>query len=241
MNLKLIIVGSKVNHLKMTSCQYFIKKTKNPRICAKKSSYNKSSFLGGVCPEQKNQFGVNDPEFELHLCSNHFGIISRQISQKISYSTFFDFRYGGPEFGLSPRYACPSQESKLAQLVSLLTQRIEEFNRFTRVSHRSSEPPLRGVSVDDVVFIEEKTENQVLASKFEEAKRNGRYIDLTELPEQKSEVAALQIDCPVCLDTFSSRNIVFLQCAHTICTDCLSNIVKRNIPQQCPVCRCIFL
>ena len=86
-----------------------------------------------------------------------------------------------------------------------------------------------------MVFIEEKTENQVLASKFEQAKRAGRYIDLTEPTEEK--IRARQIECPVCLDKFLPQNVTFLECAHPICNECLSNIVKRNITQQCPVCR----
>ena len=44
-----------------------------------------------------------------------------------------------------------------------------------------------------MIFIEEKNENQVLIRKFEEAKRDGRYIDLTEPTEQKS-VAVLHCD-----------------------------------------------
>ena len=256
MNLKLTHLRSKGNNPStMTTCQYYIKRTKNPRICTKKSTYNKQSFLGGVCPDQKTQFGVNDPEFELHLCCNHFEIISKQIRKKIGSDVFFDFRYGGPEFGLSPRYACPSQEENLAQLVSILTHCIDEFNRITQASHFAvpsvPEAALRSVSV---LFIEERSENQVLARKFEEAKRDGRYIDLTEPTEQKSvavdnlnthfppedEKQEHQIDCPVCLDEYSPQNVTFLQCAHPVCNDCLTNIERRNIAQQCPVCRIHF-
>jgi len=214
----------------MTTCQYYIKRTKKPRICSKKSSYTKSSFLA------QNLSSMVD--FELHLCSKHFGIVANQIRKKISHSAFFDFRYD--DSLCSPQFGHNTSEWKFSQLLSILTQSIDEFNRITKASHNpeSSVPSIPGV--DDVVFIEEKSESEVLASKFEEAKRDGRYIDLTESTEQKSEVVELQIDCPVCLDTFSPRNIAFLQCAHTICTDCLSNIVKHNIAQQCPVCRCNF-
>ena len=199
----------------MTTCQYYIKRTKIPRICSKKSSYTKSSFLGGVCP---------DLGLELHLCHNHFGMIGDKIRKKIGIGSLIDFQQGRGDKSVERDY-------KLAQLFSILIQHIEEFNRITQESHSDN---------DDVIFIEEKNENQVLIRKIEEAKRDGRYIDLTKPTEQKSEVVERQIDCPVCLDTFSPRNIDFLQCAHTICTDCLSNIVKRNIPQQCPVCRCNF-
>jgi len=156
-------------------------------------------------------------------------MIADKIRKKIGIGPLIDFQQGRYEVQMP---------CKLAQLISILTQRTDEFNRITQGSRNSVSSVSR---TDDVLFIEEKTESQVLASKFEEAKRDGRYIDLTELPEQKSEVVELQIDCPVCLDTFSPRNITFLQCAHTICTDCFSDIVKRNIPQQCPVCRCNFL
>ena len=93
-------------------------------------------------------------------------MIADQIKKKIGANSFFDFRYGGSVL-------CPSQEWKLAQLVSILTQRIDEFNRATQSN--------------DVVFIEEKNAIEVLAKKFEEAKRDGRYIDLTEPTEQKSD------------------------------------------------------
>ena len=212
----------------MTTCQYYIKKTNHPRICSKKSSHTKSSFLG--------QNLISKLNFELHLCSKHFGIIADQIRTTINPSAFFNFRYD--DSLCSPQFDHFTNEWKFAQLVSILTQRIDEFNRITRVSHNP----------DDVVFIEEKTENQVLASKFEQAKRDGRYIDLSESTEQKPvadfqhgdnspEIRERQIECPVCLDGFLPQNVTFLGCAHLICNECLSNIVKRNITQQCPVCR----
>jgi len=214
----------------MSTCQYFIKKTKNPRICSKKSNHTKSSFL--------TQNLSSTLDFDLHLCSKHFGMIAAQIIKKITHSAFFNFRYDAslcrPQFGHN------TNEWKFTQLVSILTQRIDEFNRVTRASHSDKD--------DEVTFIEEKSENQVLGRKFEEAKRDGRYIDLTESTEQKTvadfqhcdnspEMREHQIECPVCLDNFSSQNITFLECAHPICNECISNIVKRNITQQCPVCR----
>jgi hypothetical protein len=233
----------------MATCQYYLKQTKTPRICAKKSTHNKSSFLGGVCQDQI-------PEFDLHLCHNHFGMIANQIRKKIGVGSLIDFQQGIHGMGLFVH--SNTWEWELAQLVSILTHRIEEFNRVTRASHRPEgfagpsgrvAIPLRGVSCpivcdDDVLFIEEKNEIEVLARKFEEAKRDGRYIDLTVLIEQKSEPewdrsvvnVERKIDCPVCLDKFSSQNITFLRCAHPVCNECLSNIAKHNI-QQCPVCR----
>ena len=233
----------------MATCQYYIERTKNPRICAKKSFHTKSSFLGGVCPDQI-------PGVEVHFCHNHFGMIANQIRKKIGIGSLIDFQQGRGDLNGHPTYY--SREWKLAQVLSILTHRIDEFNRITQASHFAvpsvPEVPLRGVSADDVVFIEEENENQVLARKFEEAKRDGRYIDLTEPTEQKSgavdnlnthfppedEKQEHQIDCPVCLDEYSPQNVTFLQCAHPVCNDCLTNIERRNIAQQCPVCRIHF-
>jgi hypothetical protein len=231
----------------MATCQYYIERTKNPRICAKKSFHTKSSFLGGVCPDQI-------PGVEVHFCHNHFGMIANQIRKKIGIGSLIDFQQGGRDLWVVPS----TREWKLAHVLSILTHRIDEFNRITQASHFAvpsvPEAPLRGVSADDVLFIEEKNENQVLARKFEEAKRDGRYIDLTEPTEQKSgavdnlnthfppedEKQEHQIDCPVCLDEYSPQNVTFLQCAHPVCNDCLTNIERRNIAQQCPVCRIHF-
>ena len=199
----------------MTTCQYYIKKTNHPRICSKKSSHTKSSFLG--------QNLISKLNFELHLCSKHFGIIADQIRTTINPSAFFNFRYG--DSLCSPQFDHFTNEWKFAQLVSILTQRIDEFNRITRVSHNP----------DDVVFIEEKTENQVLASKFEQVKRDGRYIDLTEPTEEK--IREQQKECPICLEQFSPKNMTFLECAHALCNGCLSNLERHNVAQRCPVCR----
>ena len=219
----------------MATCQYYIERTKNPRICAKKSFHTKSSFLGGVCPDQI-------PGVEVHFCHNHFGMIANQIRKKIGIGSLIDFQQGRGDLNGHPTYY--SREWKLAQVLSILTHCIDEFNRITQASHFAvpsvPEVPLRGVSADDVVFIEEKNENQVLARKFEEAKRDGRYIDLTELTEQKSVPVEHQIDCPICFDKKSPQNVTFLQCAHPVCNDCLMNIESRNIAQQCPVCRVPF-
>jgi hypothetical protein len=183
-------------------------------------------------------------------------MIANQIRKKIGIGSLIDFQQGRGDLNGHPTYY--SREWKLAQVLSILTHRIDEFNRITQASHFAvpsvPEVPLRGVSADDVVFIEEKNENQVLARKFEEAKRDGRYIDLTEPTEQKSgavdnlnthfppedEKQEHQIDCPVCLDEYSPQNVTFLQCAHPVCNDCLTNIERRNIAQQCPVCRIHF-
>ena len=193
----------------MPTCQYFIKKTKNPRICSKKSSHTKSSYL--------TQNLISELDFELHLCSKHFGIIADQIRKKITHSTFFNFRYDDslcrPQIGHNTHEWKWSwaDMSRDAQLVSILTQRIDEFNRVTRASHSDKD--------DEVAFIEQKT-----VADFQHCDNS---------PEMREH----QIECPVCLDGFLPQNVTFLGCAHLICNECLSNIVKRNITQQCPVCR----
>ena len=143
----------------MATCQYFIKKTKNSRICTKNSSHTKSSFLA--------QNLRSELDFDIHLCSKHFGMISNQIRKKINHSAFFDFRY---DHSLcSPQFGHNTNKWKFAQLISVLENCMERQER-----------------ADDVIFIEEKNENQVLIRKFEEAKRDGRYIDLTE-PKRKKQ------------------------------------------------------
>ena len=186
----------------MDSCQYYIKRfTNNPRLC------------------KKNAFRMSwDPTFPtLNLCKHHFNIIDKQIIQ-VEHSCPQNMRDG---------YLC-------AQIASMLQFRQDEFNR---VSTGTSDPVAPVVPVprssidDDVKFIEQRSEIEVLDRNLEEAKRGGRYIDLTE------EKSVEHIECPVCLDKFLPQNVTFLQCVHPMCNECFSNIVKRNIAQQCPVCR----
>ena len=185
-----------------TPCQYFIKKTNNPRICAKNSTHTKSSFLA--------QNLRSELDFDIHLCSKHFGMIVDQIKKKITHSAFFNFRYDHSLF--SPQFGHNTNEWKFFQLVSVLENCLEKFNRITQISHNPELACLpdevlelaaaaelvkqrvaaecaeveRQERADDVIFIEEKNENQVLIRKFEEAKRDGRYIDLTE-PKRKKQ------------------------------------------------------
>ena len=42
-------------------------------------------------------------------------------------------------------------------------------------------------------------------------------------------------DCPVCREILYDNNPVILECNHTICRDCLVEIVKTN--PICPICR----
>jgi hypothetical protein len=42
-------------------------------------------------------------------------------------------------------------------------------------------------------------------------------------------------DCPVCKELLFDNNPVNLDCNHTICRDCLIDVVKTN--PHCPICR----
>jgi len=192
------------------TCQYYIKRsTNNPRLCKK----NAVRYCWG---------GLFEP-LTLNLCKRHFNIIDKQIIQV--------------------EHSCPQNtrdEYLGAQIASMLQFRQDEFNR---VNTGVSDPSVVGfnpahlvprrssIDDDDVKFIEQRRGSEVLDRKMEEAKRDGSYIDLTE------EKSVEHIECPVCLDKFLPQNVTFLQCVHPICNDCFSDIVKRNIAQQCPVCR----
>ena len=214
----------------MATCQYYLKKTKNPRICAKKSTHTKFSFIGGIFPPTssfqedfvpetlKNVFLWADSFMksgvELHLCHTHFGMIANQIKKNIG-----DFH----------SVSDLSQEWKLAQLISILQYRVDEFNQVTQESHSESVDEME----DEIKFIEARSEREVLDMNFQEAKRDGRYIDLTE----NSDIVEQKKGCPVCFEDILTQNMTFLQCAHPVCNECLSNIVFHNMAQQCPVCR----
>ena len=228
----------------MNTCQYYIKRsTNNPRLC-KKNAAPRQYVVSKNAPDVR---GGNCTFPTLNLCNHHFNIIDKQIIQDEN--------------------SCPKNmrdEYLCAQIASMLQFRQDEFNmviagttdpsdisdpseahpepqaepewdmefyqRYWDTLEAEAEAESRS-SDDDVKFIEQRSESEVLDRKMEEAKRDGRYIDLTE------EKSIEHIECPVCLDKFSPQNVTFLQCVHPMCNDCFSNIVKRNIAQQCPVCR----
>ena len=43
--------------------------------------------------------------------------------------------------------------------------------------------------------------------------------------------------CPICLEPLTENETGILNCAHEFCRDCLSQLYKSNLRQNCPVCR----
>ena len=186
------------------TCQYYIKKTNDPRICGKKSyiifgeddDEADTGFLSLLFPVG---FECSGPS--LWLCRKHYKMLENQ-TKKLKARTS----------GISEKVIASS----------LLHFHLKEFQQKTSVD---DDPEVR--------FIEEKTEDEILASKFEEAKTDGRYIDLTA-PDPVEH----HIDCPICLEKISARNSTFLNCAHPVCNECLANMDRRSfVANECPVCR----
>lgn len=46
------------------------------------------------------------------------------------------------------------------------------------------------------------------------------------------------IECPVCLQEYVDKRT--LSCKHEFCSDCVENIIKSNLANKCPLCRCVF-
>ncbi len=190
------------------TCQYYIKKTNDPRICGKKSYI----IFGEDDDEADNGFfsllfpvGFEFSGPSLLLCRKHSKMIQNQTKR------------------------LKARTSEIPEKViasSLLHSHLKEFQQKISVDDAKHDEP-------EVRFIEEKTEDEILASKFEEAKNDGRYIDLTG-----ADPVEHQIDCPICLEEIPVRNSTFLTCAHPICNKCLANMDKRQfVANECPVCR----
>ena len=190
------------------TCQYYIKKTNDPRICGKKSYI----IFGEDDDEADNGFfsllfpvGFEFSGPSLLLCRKHLKMIQNQTKR------------------------LKARTSEIPEKViasSLLHSHLKEFQQKISVDDDKHDEP-------EVRFIEEKTEDEILASKFEEAKNDGRYIDLTG-----ADPVEHQIDCPICLEEIPVRNSTFLTCAHPICNKCLANMDKRQfVANECPVCR----
>ena len=203
------------------SCQYYIKKTNAPRIC-QKSGPLLNTFTDQGMPH-------------LHMCDSHFWMVQREIVNTVR-GPRNRIPCGAKGFNLA-RISSQWDEFQLVQMYSLLQLRMEEFNRISLLRDGTSRPSPVNL-VDEVLFIGEVSEGEVLNRKFEEAKNDGRYIDLSENSEPVS--AERQIECPVCLETTSTRNSTFLNCAHSLCTDCLIIIERKNMAQKCPICRLPF-
>ena len=189
------------------TCEYFIQRTNKPRICEKKSYI----VLGEDVEE--NDTGFFSLIFPVHfkcsgpslqLCRTHSTLLEKQTKIKAARTP-----------GISEKVIAPS----------LLHFHLEFQQKISVDGAKHDESEVR--------FIEEKTEDEILASKFEEAKNDGRYIDLTG-----ADPVEHQIDCPICLEEIPVRNSTFLTCAHPICNKCLANMDKRQfVANECPVCR----
>ena len=185
-----------------TSCEYYIKKTNNPRICKKNAS---SIFM-----EQ----GLH---FDLTMCTHHSWLVLRELVNTIGNpknriprkGRGFDFQSIFSQW----------DDYQIAQMCSLLQFRIEEYNRLS----------------DEIQFIGEMSQNDLLERGFEEAKNDGRYIDLTESFEQKIDEY-----CPICLEEKYISNTTFLRCGHPICNNCLKIFNTKRMAKKCPVCRTQF-
>lgn len=45
------------------------------------------------------------------------------------------------------------------------------------------------------------------------------------------------LECPICLETYSAKNMHFLSCAHSFCNVCLGKLQSQNVELKCPICR----
>ena len=177
------------------TCQYYIKKTNDPRICGKKSyiifgeddDEADTGFLSLLFPVG---FECSGPS--LWLCRKHYKMLENQ-TKKLKARTS----------GISEKVIASS----------LLHSHLKEFQQKISVDDAKHDEP-------EVRFIEIKTEDEILASKFEEAKNDGRYIDLTEDESKKY--------CPICIENFLPQNVIFLDCSHTVCKKCFFHIKKTS-------------
>ena len=189
------------------TCQYYIKKTNDPRICGKKSYII---------------FGEDDDEADTGFSSLLFPV---------------GFECSGPSLWLCRKHfkMLENQTKKLKARTSGISEKVIASSLLHFHLKFQQKISVDGAKHDEseVRFIEEKTEDEILASKFEEAKNDGRYIDLTG-----ADPVEHQIDCPICLEQIPIRNSTFLTCAHPICNKCLANMDKRQfVANECPVCR----
>ena len=44
-------------------------------------------------------------------------------------------------------------------------------------------------------------------------------------------------ECPICMETFTASNTISFGCKHTICTNCITNMIKTKPCSTCPLCR----
>ena len=122
----------------------------------------------------------------------------------------------------------------------LLKLEILEFKNF--VSHNTQSKSLSPFGKSyDIVYI---TFNDVINSfvkygcseNFLVGISTNNTIPENDLCEFKIDKSLDEFDdCPVCKELLFDNNPVNLDCNHTICRDCLIDVVKTN--PHCPICR----
>ena len=191
---------------KTMTCEYFIQRTNKPRICGKKSyivlgeNDDKNDTDTGYISLYNDTTGFLSLVFPVHfkcsgpslqLCRTHSTLLEKQTKIKAARTP-----------GISEKVIA----------TSLLHFHLEFQQKISVDDAKHDEPEVR--------FIEIKTEDEILASKFEEAKNDGRYIDLTEDESKKY--------CPICIENFLPQNVIFLDCSHTVCKKCFFHIKKTS-------------
>ena len=206
----------------MTTCQYYIKNTNNPRICNKNAPVNNTFCEQGV--------------YGLHMCNHHFKMIQTQIINTIG-------RGAGPNGGFMnfAHYVTGLDEYQFAQMKSLLQFRIEEFLNESYDSDATeddydsdaTEDELDDDEWQNILVAFDILENEAKMLENEEPQSVPFESEVNIISQQRNE----KLDCPICMEQFSINKMTFLECAHSLCNDCLKEIERRNIAQKCPVCR----
>ena len=201
----------------MATCRYYIKKTNNPRICCKNAPQDFCEQ--GVCG--------------LHLCNHHFNVVQTQLVNTIEGGDFnLDCQRRSIYFkNQFQRRSAINQiieqwdEYQVVQMISLLQFQRDEFFRESEKKYNTPPPDL----------LEDEWQNILTAFQILE---DDAKVDVPNPADGKvTDVSEKKKDCPICLEQFSSKNMTFLQCAHALCNGCLREIERRNVAQQCPVCR----
>ena len=203
-------------------CRYFIKNTTNPRICKKNAPEENTFCNQGVCG--------------LHMCNFHFNVIQTQIVNIIGNARC----PSGPNGGSMnfAHYVTGLNEVQLAQMNSLLQWRKEEFFRecereqefFAMIEDSTDELPENEWQNILVAFQMLEDDYKTGFAVPDPIVSDQQNEESKSIPEQKQE-------CPICLEQFPSKNMIFLECAHALCNGCLRKLENRNVKQQCPVCR----
>ena len=117
----------------MATCQYYIKKTNNPRICCKNAPQSSSSFF---CDRDRPVSDVHLDsriylDSRIHLCNQHFKTVQTQIVNTISHVEFKNCFTNNYFKNMSVRnfnqIVGDWDEYQIAQMISLLQFKKDEF------------------------------------------------------------------------------------------------------------------